>query len=48
MNLKPIDNPELLNLAAAWLAREEDFQWLQPRNARQAVTPECSQGVHDG
>ena len=40
MNLKPIDSPELLNLAAAWLAREEDSQWLHPRNAAQAVTPE--------
>ncbi len=40
MNLRPIDSPELLSLAAAWLAREEDSQWLQPRNARQAVTPE--------
>ncbi len=39
MNLKPIDSPEHLDLAAAWLAREEDSQWLQPRNARQAVTP---------
>jgi RimJ/RimL family protein N-acetyltransferase len=40
MNLKPIDSPELLDLAAAWLAREEDSQWLHPRNARQGVTPE--------
>jgi RimJ/RimL family protein N-acetyltransferase len=40
MNLKPIDSPELLSLAAAWLAREEDSQWLHPRNAPQAVTPE--------
>ena len=40
MNLRPIDSPELLNLAARWLARDEDSQWLHPRNARQAVTPE--------
>jgi len=40
MNLRRIDGPELLELAARWLAREEDSQWFHPRNPRQAVSPE--------
>ena len=39
MKLRPIDSPELLDLAARWLAREGDAQWLQPRIVRHAITP---------
>lgn len=38
MNLKPIDRPELLELATKWLSREEDSQWLNPVNGRQRLT----------
>lgn len=39
MKLLPIDTPELLQLAAGWLARKENYQWLDFGNGRQPVTP---------
>ena len=39
MKLLPIDRPELLQLAAGWLARKENYQWLDFGNGRQPVTP---------
>ncbi len=39
MKLLPLDTPELLELAASWLARKENYQWLDFGNGRQPVTP---------
>ncbi|MGH8641799.1 MAG: GNAT family N-acetyltransferase [Burkholderiales bacterium] len=39
MKLMPIDTPELLQMVAGWLARKENYQWLDFGNGRQPVTP---------
>ena len=39
MKLLPLDTPELLLLAAKWLASKENYQWLDFGNGRQVVTP---------
>lgn len=39
MKLLPLDNPGLLELAASWLARKENHQWLDFGNGRPALTP---------
>src|SRR5882672_9400878 len=38
MKLLPPDTPEILALAAGWLARKENYQWLDFGNGRQLVT----------
>src|SRR5262245_37871906 len=39
MRLLPLDAPEILELAASWLARKENYQWLDFGSGRQIVTP---------
>lgn len=39
MKLLPLAAPEILALAAGWLARKENYQWLDFGNGRQIVTP---------
>jgi RimJ/RimL family protein N-acetyltransferase len=39
MKLLPLDRPNLLQLAAGWLAQKENHQWLDFGNGRQLVTP---------
>jgi RimJ/RimL family protein N-acetyltransferase len=39
MKLGPLDTPELIELAAGWLARKEIHQWLDFGAGRQTVTP---------
>jgi RimJ/RimL family protein N-acetyltransferase len=39
MKLLPLERPESLELAASWLARKENQQWLDFGNGRQPVTP---------
>ena len=39
MKLLPLDTPDLLLLAAKWLASKENYQWLDFGNGRQPVTP---------
>jgi RimJ/RimL family protein N-acetyltransferase len=39
MKLLPLDTPELLERAAGWLARRENYQWLDFGNGKQTVTP---------
>jgi len=39
MKLLPLDSPELIELAASWLAREENYRWLDFGAGRQVVTP---------
>jgi RimJ/RimL family protein N-acetyltransferase len=39
MKLLTLDRPELLELAAGWLARKENHQWLDFGNGRPAFTP---------
>lgn len=39
MRLLPLDRTDLLELAAAWLAQKENYQWLDFGNGRQVVTP---------
>ncbi len=39
MKLLPLDNPEILELVAGWLAQKENHQWLDFGNGRQVVTP---------
>lgn len=39
MRLLPLDTPEVLDLVASWLARKENYQWLDFGNGRQIVTP---------
>jgi len=39
MKLLPLLSPEVLELAAGWLARKENCQWLDFGNGRQIVTP---------
>ena len=39
MKLLPLDNTELIERVAGWLARKENYQWLDFGNGRQVVTP---------
>ena len=39
MKLLPVDSPELLELAAGWLARAENYRWLDFGGGKQIVTP---------
>lgn len=39
MKLLPLDRPELIELVAGWLARKENYQWLDFGNGRQIITP---------
>jgi RimJ/RimL family protein N-acetyltransferase len=39
MKLLPLDSPELIELAAGWLARKENYQWLDFGGGKQVVTP---------
>jgi RimJ/RimL family protein N-acetyltransferase len=39
MKLLPLDSPDLLDLAARWLARKENYQWLDFGGGKQIVTP---------
>jgi len=39
MKLLPLDSPELIELAAGWLARKENYQWLDFGGGKQIVTP---------
>ncbi|HEY7739823.1 MAG TPA: GNAT family protein [Steroidobacteraceae bacterium] len=39
MKLLPLDSPGLLELAAVWLAQEENYRWLDFGGGRQIVTP---------
>src|SRR5688572_30918684 len=39
MKLLPLDRPEFFELAAGWLARKENHQWLDFGNGRQHFTP---------
>ena len=39
MKLLPLDTPRLLGLAAGWLARKENHQWLDFGNGRQLISP---------
>lgn len=38
MKLLPLDTPEFIELAAGWLARKENYQWLDFGNGRQTLT----------
>jgi RimJ/RimL family protein N-acetyltransferase len=40
MQLLPVDSPERLRIATGWLARKENFQWLDFGDGRQRVSPE--------
>src|SRR2546422_4259495 len=39
VSLRPLDRPELIELVAGWLARKENYQWLDFRDGAQALTP---------
>lgn len=39
MKLLPLDSPELIKLAAGWLAQQENYQWLDFGSGQQIVTP---------
>jgi RimJ/RimL family protein N-acetyltransferase len=39
MKLLPLDGPELIELVAGWLARKENYQWLDFGSGKQIVTP---------
>ena len=39
MKLLMLDNPEIIELAAGWLALKENHQWLDFGNGRQIITP---------
>jgi RimJ/RimL family protein N-acetyltransferase len=39
MKLLPLDTPGIIELAAGWLARKENYQWLDFGNGRQLVAP---------
>ena len=39
MKLLPLDTPAIVELAASWLARKENYQWLDFGDGRQLVTP---------
>lgn len=38
MKLLPLDNPELIELVAGWLGREENYKWLDFGNGILAST----------
>jgi RimJ/RimL family protein N-acetyltransferase len=40
VQLIPLNSPELLQTAADWLAQQENYQWLQFGDGRQALTPQ--------
>ena len=40
MQLRPLDSPALIQLAAEWLAQKENYQWLDFGDGRQLVSPE--------
>lgn len=40
VQLKPLDSPELIQLAAGWLAQKENYQWLDFGAGRQIISPE--------
>jgi RimJ/RimL family protein N-acetyltransferase len=40
MQLKPLDSPEVIQLAAGWLAQKENYQWLDFGDGRQLVSPQ--------
>jgi RimJ/RimL family protein N-acetyltransferase len=40
VQLRPLDSPELIRLAAGWLAEKENYQWLDFGDGRQQVSPE--------
>ena len=39
MKLLPLDTPEIIELAAGWLAQKENYQWLDFGGGRQIITP---------
>lgn len=39
MKLLPLDNTELIERVAGWLAQKENYQWLDFGNGRQVVSP---------
>jgi RimJ/RimL family protein N-acetyltransferase len=39
MKLLPLDKPELIELAAQWLGKQENYQWLDFGNGVQRVSP---------
>jgi RimJ/RimL family protein N-acetyltransferase len=39
VRLLPLDTPELIELAASWLARKENYQWFDFGSGRRLVTP---------
>jgi RimJ/RimL family protein N-acetyltransferase len=39
MQLKAVDSPELIQVVADWLARKENYQWLDFGDGRQLVSP---------
>jgi RimJ/RimL family protein N-acetyltransferase len=39
MKLLPLNTPDILELVAGWVARKENYQWLDFGNGRQIVTP---------
>jgi RimJ/RimL family protein N-acetyltransferase len=39
MKLGSLDTPEVIELAASWLARKENYQWFDFGNGNQIVTP---------
>lgn len=38
VRLKPLDSAELIQIAAGWLAQQDNYQWLQFGDGRQTVT----------
>ena len=39
VELLPLDRPELIELAAGWLAQKENYQWLDFGDGRRIMTP---------
>jgi RimJ/RimL family protein N-acetyltransferase len=39
MKLLPLDSPELIERVAGWLARKENYQWLDFGDGRRVLTP---------
>src|SRR5213592_3545507 len=39
VTLKPLDSPALIDLVAEWLARKENYQWLDFGGGKQLLTP---------
>lgn len=40
MQLKPMDRPELISIVAGWMAKKENYQWLDFGDGKQLVSPE--------